>query len=113
LNVAPFETDVWSHKALLSVVSHTPAETERLQAILNAGGWTDAIRALKPEPERVYTWWSYRSPNWLAADKGRRLDHVWLCKKYAPKIADTRILKDARAWERPSDHVPVIVDLKS
>lgn len=113
LNVAPFETDVWSHKALLSVVSHTPAETERLQAILNAGSWTDAIRALKPEPERVYTWWSYRSPNWLAADKGRRLDHVWLCKKYAPKIADTRILKDARAWERPSDHVPVIVDLKS
>lgn len=111
LNIAPFESDVWSHKALLSVVSHTPAETERLQAVLNAGGWTDAIRSSKPEPERVYTWWSYRSPNWLAADKGRRLDHVWLCRTFAPLVAGARILKDARGWDRPSDHVPVIVDL--
>jgi len=111
LNVAPLANDVWSHKALLSVVSHTPAETERLQAILNAGGWLDAVRQFKPEPDRVYTWWSYRSPNWRAADKGRRLDHIWLCGKSAPAVRGVDILKDARDWDRPSDHVPVTVEL--
>ena len=111
LNVAPYESDVWSHKALLKVVSHTPLETDRLKAIIADGGWLDSMRAITPEPEKLFTWWSYRSPNWLAADKGRRLDHVWLCPKFAPSISAMRILKDARGWEKPSDHVPVIVDL--
>lgn len=111
LNVAPLQNDVWSHKALLSVVSHTPAEVERLQAILGAGPWLDAIRHFRPEPERLFTWWSYRSPNWQVADKGRRLDHVWLSRSLQPLLAKMEIVKDARSWERPSDHVPVIVDL--
>lgn len=111
LNVAPLESDVWSHKALLSVVSHTPGETERLMKILSVGGWMDAVRALRPEPERLYTWWSYRSPNWLAADKGRRLDHIWMCRKFAPSVSNVQIFKEARSWDRPSDHVPVMADL--
>lgn len=111
LNVAPCEFDVWSHKALLSVVSHTPAETQRLNEIIEQGCWLDAMRMITPEPEKLYTWWSYRSPNWLMADKGRRLDHVWLCSKFAPTISAMRVLKDARSWEKPSDHAPVIVDL--
>ncbi len=112
LNIAPRQNDVWNHKALLSVVSHTPAEVERLDAILNSGPWLDAIRHLRPEPERVFTWWSYRSPNWLIADKGRRLDHVWLSQSLQSLLSSIEIIKDARGWERPSDHVPVIVDLK-
>lgn len=111
LNVAPYESDVWSHKALLSVVSHTPVETQRLKEIIAQGRWLDAMRTITPEPEKLYTWWSYRSPNWLAADKGRRLDHVWLCSKLAPAISAMRVLKDARSWEKPSDHAPVIVDI--
>lgn len=112
LNVAPLQNDVWSHKAMLSVVSHTPQEVERFQAILDAGGWLDAVRRLKPEPERVYSWWSYRSPNWEASDRGRRLDHVWLSSGCAPALRDSLIVKEARGWERPSDHAPVIVDLQ-
>ncbi|MFN3890013.1 MAG: exodeoxyribonuclease III [Beijerinckiaceae bacterium] len=111
LNVAPYESDVWSHKSLLKVVSHTPDETRRLIEILTRGEWVDSMRAVVPEPEKLYTWWSYRSPNWQVADKGRRLDHVWLCRKFAPSISAMRIRKDARAWDKPSDHVPVIVDL--
>lgn len=111
LNVAPYESDVWSHKALLKVVSHTPEETRRLREIIETGGWLDSMRAITPEPEKLYTWWSYRSPNWETADKGRRLDHVWLCPKFAPAISAMRVRKDARSWEKPSDHVPVIVDL--
>lgn len=112
LNIAPYETDVWSHKALLDVVSHTPVETERLERLRRESGFVDAVRRLKPEPERVYTWWSYRSPDWAAADKGRRLDHVWLSPHLVPALKDATIDRAARSWERPSDHAPVTVTLE-
>jgi exodeoxyribonuclease-3 len=78
LNVAPLEHDVWSHKQMLRVVSHTPLECEKLVAVQKEGGWIDAMRMLTPEPTKLYTWWSYRSPDWERADKGRRLDHIWV-----------------------------------
>jgi exodeoxyribonuclease-3 len=112
LNIAPYETDVWNHKALLDVVSHTPVETQALEAMRLAGGWTDAVRKLMPEPERVYSWWSYRSPDWSAADKGRRLDHVWTTADLDANVAAARISRDARGWDRPSDHAPVTVMLE-
>ena len=75
LNIAPREDDVWSHKQLLKVVSHTPIEVEHLAQTQDAGGWVDVTRADIPEG-RLYSWWSYRARDWDAADKGRRLDHV-------------------------------------
>jgi exodeoxyribonuclease-3 len=112
LNIAPLEADVWNHKALLKIVSHTPVETAALGALLADGGWTDAVRQLSPEPQKIYTWWSYRSPDWDAADKGRRLDHIWTGPALAPAITAHAILRAARGWERPSDHVPLAVTLK-
>ena len=44
LNVAPHENDVWSHKALLPVVSHTPIETDKLKSIIAQGSWIDTLR---------------------------------------------------------------------
>ncbi|HRK23335.1 MAG TPA: exodeoxyribonuclease III [Beijerinckiaceae bacterium] len=111
LNIAPLVHDVWSHKALLKVVSHTPIECEALLHLQDSGGWIDAVRCLNPEPEKVYTWWSYRSPDWNAADKGRRLDHIWVGPALKPAIASSSILRAARGWERPSDHVPLAVTL--
>jgi exodeoxyribonuclease-3 len=111
LNVAPLEADVWSHRQLLDVVSHTPAETTRLAAIMAGHGWVDAVRALHPEPRRVYTWWSYRNRDWRASDRGRRLDHVWLSGPLAARLRAAYVLKGARGWTQGSDHVPVIVDL--
>lgn len=108
-NVAPLETDVWSHKQLLKVVSHTPVETERLERIRKAGGWVDVMRTVVPPEEKLFTWWSYRSPNWLESDRGRRLDHVWASPDLAGKTSSLTVLKDARGWDKPSDHVPVIV----
>ncbi len=107
LNVAPREHDVWSHKQLLDVVSHTPIETEKLNAAQKAGGWVDAMRELVPEPTKLFTWWSYRSPDWKAADKGRRLDHMWLAPALMDRVSDIKISKEARGWAQPSDHVPV------
>jgi exodeoxyribonuclease-3 len=106
LNIAPREDDVWSHKQLLKVVSHTPVEVEHLGDTQDAGGWVDVTRADIPEG-LLYSWWSYRAPDWDAADKGRRLDHVWASPDIANAAHGSRILRHARGWEKPSDHVPV------
>lgn len=112
LNVAPLEYDVWSHKQLLNVVSHTPAETEALDRLRLEGGWVDGARHLTPEPARIYTWWSYRSPDWAAANKGRRLDHVWVSADLAATLRTVAVHVAARGWARPSDHVPVTATLE-
>ena len=112
LNVAPLEHDVWSHKQMLKIVSHTPMETERMLAAISDGGWVDAMRHLIPEPEKLYTWWSYRAADWAASDRGRRLDHIWITPDLVSSLDGVTILREARGWERPSDHVPVILNLK-
>lgn len=111
LNIAPLEHDVWSHRQLLDVVSHTPVETEGLLAWQRAGRFTDAVRHFVPESEKLYTWWSYRNRDWRASDRGRRLDHVWVSGDLAPGLKSARVLKDARDWPLASDHVPVVVEL--
>ncbi|CBI76964.1 exodeoxyribonuclease III [Bartonella clarridgeiae 73] len=107
LNIAPLPEDVWSHKQLLKVVSHTPIETERLQALCREGGWVDLMRMKFPVPIKLYTWWSYRARDWALADRGRRLDHVWSSPNLAAFVKDLVIFRDARGWSQPSDHVPV------
>ena len=111
LNIAPFENDVWSHKQLLNVVSHTLLETETLLDIINTGDWIDVMREIFPYHEKLYSWWSYRNRDWEASNRGRRLDHVWVSKKLFLKVKSGVIYKDTRSWERPSDHVPIILEI--
>jgi exodeoxyribonuclease-3 len=106
LNIAPREDDVWSHKQLLKVVSHTPVEVDHLGTVMEAGGWHDVTRADIPGGQ-LYSWWSYRARDWDAADKGRRLDHVWASRDIREAGHSSRILRAARGWEKPSDHAPV------
>ncbi|MEY3004755.1 MAG: exodeoxyribonuclease [Pseudomonadota bacterium] len=106
LNIAPREDDVWNHKQLLKVVSHTPIEVDHLMQAQEAGTWVDVTRADIPQG-LLYSWWSYRAQDWDAADRGRRLDHVWASRDIAAAAHGSRILRDARGWDRPSDHVPV------
>jgi exodeoxyribonuclease-3 len=110
LNVAPLETDVWSHKQLLKIVSHTPVEVEKLTGIQAAGKWVDAVRHFVPENEKLFSWWSYRSPDWTKNDRGRRLDHIWVTPDLQKDLKAARIRRDMRAWKQPSDHVAVILD---
>jgi len=112
LNVAPLEHDVWSHRQMIRVVSHTPVECEKLNAAAKAGTWVDSMRVLTPEPTKLYTWWSYRSPDWATADKGRRLDHIWASPALADRVARIDIARNYRAAARPSDHVPVTATLE-
>lgn len=110
LNIAPLEHDVWSHKQLLDVVSHTPVEVAALTAWQNAGFY-DAIRHFVPPDQKLYTWWSYRNQNWAVSDRGRRLDHIWVTADLVKNLQHYDILRDARDWTQPSDHVPVALTL--
>ncbi len=110
LNIAPLAADVWNHKQLLGVVSHTPAETAGLLAWQRTG-FVDAVRHFVPEPERLYTWWSYRNRDWRVADRGRRRDHGGAPEDRAGGLPRQVVLRDARDWQQGSDHVPVCVEL--
>jgi exodeoxyribonuclease-3 len=111
LNVAPLENDVWSHKQLLDVVSHTPVETELLSAAQDAFDWIDVTRSFVPHDEKIYSWWSYRANDWRASDRGRRLDHIWLSPGLKGAASGHEIVKDIRGWQQPSDHVPVLTTI--
>lgn len=111
LNIAPLEHDVWSHKQLLKVVSHTPVEVDLLNQMQRAHDWVDVARHFVPAEQKLYSWWSYRNRDWRASDRGRRLDHIWTTPKLKSGLQAIKILKDARDWDLASDHVPVIVDL--
>jgi exodeoxyribonuclease-3 len=112
LNVAPLEHDVWSHKQMIKVVSHTPIECEKLNLARSAGNWIDSMRVLTPEPAKLYTWWSYRAADWREADRGRRLDHIWTSDALADRVSAIKIAKDYRGATRPSDHVPVTATIE-
>ena len=112
LNVAPLEQDVWSHKQLLKVVSHTPVEVDLFERSRKAGGWEDVMRRYVDPNEKLYTWWSYRSRDWTVNDRGRRLDHVWVNDALSPNIVAIDVMRHARSWEGPSDHVPVVTDIE-
>lgn len=110
-NIAPLEHDVWSHKQLLNVISHTPIEVEKLERMQKSLNWGDAIRHFVPAEEKCYSWWSYRNRDWKKSNRGRRLDHIWVTQPLMPLLQEHEILTGARDWEKPSDHVPVMIDL--
>ncbi len=104
------ESDVWSHKQLLKVVSHTPIEIEHLDRLQQAHDWVDIGRKFIPHPERYYSWWSYRARDWAASDRGRRLDHMWVSPELADKAVAHRVHEPCRGWSKPSDHVPIVTE---
>ncbi len=114
MNIAPLENDVWSHRQLLDVVSHTPIEVEKLEELRKAHKWVDSARLFVPPEKKLYSWWSYRAADWGFSDRGRRLDHIWVTPDLAPALTSYESLREARGWgPKPSDHVPVIVELSS
>lgn len=110
-NIAPHEHDVWSHKQLLKVVSHTPIEVEKLNAMKASLNWTDTARHFVPEDEKSYSWWSYRNRDWKKSNRGRRLDHIWVTEPLAQRLKSYNAPSHMRDWTKPSDHVPAIIEL--
>ena len=112
-NIAPGENDVWNHRYMSKVVSHTPIEVETLKRLQDAGDFTDVLRAQIPEPIKLASWWSYRAADFRKSNRGLRLDHLWTSPGLTPAVqaGSARIHDDVRAWEQPSDHAPVTMDL--
>ena len=110
LNIAPLEHDVWSHRQLRNVVSHTDPEIACMQNWMDTG-FVDAMRHFVPATEKLYSWWSYRNQDWRGSNRGRRLDHVWVTPDLVPHLRRLVVHVAARDWPQPSDHVPVAVDI--
>ncbi|MAN46970.1 MAG: exodeoxyribonuclease III [Alphaproteobacteria bacterium] len=115
LNVAPHENDVWSHKQLLKIVSHTPEETERLEDSRNQAKFADIARLSVDDKQKLYTWWSYRAKDWAKSNRGRRLDHIWVNPAALPDtdVNSYRIHLGWRGGWKPSDHAPISVVLNT
>ena len=115
-NIAPGEHDVWNHRYMSRVVSHTPVEVETLARLQASLGFVDLVREAIPDHQKLFSWWSYRAADFRASNRGLRLDHLWASPGLAPAARTTgrveaRVHDDVRGWERPSDHAPVTVDL--
>ena len=111
LNIAPLEQDVWNHKKLLRSVGHTPGESERFATLLERGELVDVGRRFVPPDQPLYSWWGYRFAASFEKNYGWRLDHVLANEAANAGIKGFEVYKDTRTWEKPSDHVPVIIEL--
>ncbi len=111
LNVAPLENDVWNHKRLVRSVGHTPGESAAMALLRESGSFEDIPRRYTPEPQPLYSWWGYRYPQSYQKDYGWRLDHALATPPLAGSITGLETFRDSRTWEKPSDHVPLIIDL--
>lgn len=112
-NIAPSEHDVWNHRFMSKVVSHTPIEVETLNRLQAAGAFADVVREAFPEPQKLASWWSYRAVDFRKTDRGLRLDHIWTSPGLTPAVVANSVMihEPVRAWEQPSDHCPITVDL--
>ncbi len=110
LNIAPGEHDVWSHRQMLKIISHTPAEIAAFEDFMARGRLHDPFRAAYPHPEKIFTWWSYRATDFRKSNRGLRLDHILLNPGLMARVQGdigAQIHDIVREWERPSDHAPI------
>jgi exodeoxyribonuclease-3 len=107
-NVIPTAADVYNPAAWSNDALFLPTTRERFRALLNLG-LTDAVRALTDTPG-LYTFWDYQAGCWQK-NWGIRIDHALLSPQAADRLISAGIDKHVRGLEKPSDHVPLVVDL--
>ena len=107
-NIIPTATDARRPEAWKNDALFLPQTREKFRALINLG-LTDAIRAVSDDPD-LYSFWDYQAGAW-AKDDGIRIDHLLLSPQAADRLIDAGIDRHVRGWDKPSDHVPVYVDL--
>ena len=108
-NVIPENRDVFSVRAMQNDALMQPESRAALRRIVHQG-WTDALRALHPAEERLYTFWDYTAGAWQR-DAGFRIDHLLCSPQAADRLRDAGVDKWARGEEKASDHAPTWVEL--
>ena len=108
-NVIPSPQDAKHPENWASDALFLPQTREKFRRLLNQG-WVDSVRSLNPEQAGIYTFWDYQAGAWQK-DNGIRIDHHLLSPQAADLLSSVRIDKHVRGWERPSDHVPVVITL--
>jgi exodeoxyribonuclease-3 len=111
INIAPFENDVFNHKMLLNVISHTKFETDAFQRLLLECDLIDSARIFFDNNKKIFTWFSYRSKNWKLSYRGRRLDHILISNNLKKFVKNFQILEEFREMIKPSDHCPILIEL--
>jgi exodeoxyribonuclease-3 len=107
-NVIPMPADAKRPEAWVDDALFLPQTRERFRALINLG-MTDAIRATSDAAD-LFTFWDYQAGAFQKND-GIRIDHLLMSPQAADRLVGAGIDKHVRAWEKPSDHVPVWVDL--
>jgi exodeoxyribonuclease III len=107
-NVIPAENDAKNPQAWTGDALFLPRTRGEFRALINLG-LTDAVRATSDDGG-LYTFWDYQAGAWQK-NNGIRIDHVLLSPPAADQLADAGIDRHVRTWEKPSDHVPVWIDL--
>jgi exodeoxyribonuclease III len=107
-NVIPEPVDAKNPQAWTDDALFQPETRAAYRSLVNLG-LTDAVRACHPGPG-VYTFWDYQAGAWQK-DHGIRIDHILASPQAADRLVTAGVDKFTRAWEKPSDHVPVWVEL--
>jgi exodeoxyribonuclease-3 len=107
-NVIPTAADAHNPAAWTTDALFLPQTREKFRSLINLG-LTDAMRAVSDDAG-LYTFWDYQAGAWQK-NWGIRIDHLLLSPQAADRLTTAGIDKHVRSWERPSDHVPVYVDL--
>jgi len=107
-NVIPEPEDAADPEAWRSDALFLPVSRAAFRALL-AEGYTDAIRACDPR-DGLYTFWDYQAGCW-PRNQGIRIDHLLLSPQAADRLISASVQKHLRGLDKPSDHVPVTVEL--
>jgi exodeoxyribonuclease III len=108
-NVIPEDRDTYSVKAMANDALMQPESRAALRRIIYQG-WTDALRQIHPDDDKLYTFWDYQAAAWQR-DAGFRIDHFLLSPQAADRLAGAGVHKWARGEEKASDHAPVWASL--
>jgi exodeoxyribonuclease III len=107
-NVIPTPADARRPEAWVNDALFLRPTREKFRALTNLG-LTDAIRAVSDASD-LYTFWDYQAGA-FQKNNGIRIDHLMLSPQAADRLTDAGIDRHVRGWDKPSDHVPVYVDL--
>ena len=104
------EREAYVNAHAVEIGTYVQTVTGALTKLQQSNEWVDLGRHFVPAPGRLFTWWSYRSPDWTKNDRGRRLDHMWATKDVAALAVGHQVYEPCRNWTRPSDHVPLMTE---